>query len=214
MDTHAGVHGRQQQDAGAAPLQTMQDGMDRLGGLSEPPRHRILTGRIRARTRDRQMAQERGHGREHGHACGRSRAATTGCRSRTRPVSAGTDADAYLASVPRPSARHGSGIPVALFPVNARDCTCAGRSADCRDSATGCDRDTEHAPEATDCTSLKRATNRHPVQGHASAAPASFPVAAAASAHRHGSRPSLRRWRRLSEGDGQGPVEEVHSCIS
>ena len=29
--------------------------MDRLGGLSGTPRHRILTGRIRARTRDRQM---------------------------------------------------------------------------------------------------------------------------------------------------------------
>ena len=32
-----------------------EDGMDRLGGLSGTPRHRILTGRIRARTRDRQM---------------------------------------------------------------------------------------------------------------------------------------------------------------
>ena len=31
------------------------DYMDRLGGLSGTPRHRILTGRIRARTRDRQM---------------------------------------------------------------------------------------------------------------------------------------------------------------
>ena len=31
------------------------DGMDRLGGLSGTPRHRILTGRIRARTRDWQM---------------------------------------------------------------------------------------------------------------------------------------------------------------
>ena len=138
------------------------------------------------------------HGRGHGHACVRSRAATTGCRSRTPPVSAGTDADAYLASVPRPSAWHGSGIPVALFPVNARDSTYAGSSAGCRSSATGCDRDPEHAPEAADCTSLKRATIRHPVQGHASAAPASFPVPVAASAHRHGSRPSIRRWRRLS----------------
>ena len=65
-----------------------------------------------------------------------------------------TDADAYLASVPRPSAWHGSGIPVAFFPVNARDSTCAGRPDGWRDSATGCNRDTEHAPEAADCTSL------------------------------------------------------------
>ena len=32
------------------------DGMDLLGGLSGTPQHRILTGRIRARTRDRQMS--------------------------------------------------------------------------------------------------------------------------------------------------------------
>ena len=56
MDTHAGVHGRQQQDAGAAPSPRTQDGMDLLGGLSGTPRHRILTGRIRTRTRDRQMS--------------------------------------------------------------------------------------------------------------------------------------------------------------
>ena len=112
-------------------------------------------------TRSWQMA----HGRGHGHVCGRSRAATTGCRSRTLPVSAGTDADVYLAPVPRPSARHGSGIPVAFFPVNARDSKCAGLSADCRDSATGCNRDTEHAPEAADCTSLNGRRTVIPFRG-------------------------------------------------
>lgn len=34
---------------------TYPTGMDRLCVLSGTPRHRILTGRIRARTRDRQM---------------------------------------------------------------------------------------------------------------------------------------------------------------
>ncbi len=44
-----------QYPAGSAGGPRASDGMDLLGGLSGPPRHRILTGRIRARTRDRQM---------------------------------------------------------------------------------------------------------------------------------------------------------------
>ena len=40
---------------GWAWLTTWTGGMDLLGGLSGTPRHRILTGRSRARTRDRQM---------------------------------------------------------------------------------------------------------------------------------------------------------------
>ncbi len=194
------------------------------------------------------------HGRGHGHACGRSRAATTGCRSRTRPVSAGTDADAYLASVPQPSAWHGSGIPVALFPVNARDSTCAGRPDGCRylryrlrqRHGTRAGSRGRHVPETGDapssrsgaclrgscivsgpCCSL-RAPARQPSERPSLASPfrgrrAGPLLRKRESAPQHFSSPSTPRrprrsrtrsggglpfglWRRLSEGDGQGPV--------